>query len=124
LLVTFGVFLAFGVGSPKTCATLMLSDETDSALAAVRRCPRAMALLGAEPTPSWVGCANGQSQSGCDSGQGHWSMPVSGSRARGTLQIGATKHRTRGWTADSVTLEVDETRVDVVTCKDLPPSAD
>jgi hypothetical protein len=122
--VVVGIALMFVFVSPKTCATIMISGETESAMAAVRKCPRAMELLGSDPSPSWVGCANGQSESGCDSGQGSWSMPVSGSKARGSLQIGATKHKKSGWRADSVLLEVGDVRVDVMQCKDVPPGAD
>ncbi len=121
LVVAAIVFLVFGLGSPKTCSAIVLPGETDSALAAVRKCPRAMELLGADPAPSLVGCTTGESQSGCDSGSGSWSMSVTRERARGTLEIGASKHRTRGWVADSVTLEVGDTRVDVIACKPLPP---
>lgn len=122
--LVFACLIAFLFSSPKSCAMLVLSDETASALAAVRKCPRAMELLGNDPSPSWYGCSNGQSKSGCDSGSGHWSIPVSGSRARGTLDILATKHRKSGWRAEQVTLEIGDTRVDVMQCQDIAPSLD
>jgi hypothetical protein len=120
VVVATAILLVFGVASPRTCSALFLSGETATALDAVRKCPRAIALLGADPQPSWIGCASGESESGCDSGSGEWSLPVSGARARGSLEISTTKHRSRGWVADGVTLEVGDVRVDVIACKDVP----
>jgi hypothetical protein len=121
--VMVGALVLFLLVSPKTCATFLLSEETGSAMDAVRKCPRATELLGNDVSPAWVGCATGQSKSGCDSGSGNWRMPVSGSRASGTLQIHASKNK-KGWRATSVFLEVGETRIDVMQCKDLAKSDD
>ena len=107
--------------SPKTCTAIGLSDETRSALDVVHRCPRAMALIGDDPEPSWVGCMNGESKSGCNSGSGSWSLPVSGSRSRGTLELSYTQRANQPLRFGSLTLDVGDRRVDVLQCKELPP---
>ena len=121
--VLAATLVLFLFSSPKTCATIALSGETSTALDAVRKCPRAMELLGSDVAPAWVGCATGQSKSGCDTGSGHWRMPVTGSRASGTLQISASKHKS-GWKASNVYLEVGDSRVDVMACTDVPKDPD
>ena len=121
-LFLFGLVM-FILVSPKTCGTFLLSGETSTALEAVRKCPRATELLGNDVSPAWVGCATGQSKSGCDSGSGHWRMPVTGSRGSGTLQISASKHKS-GWKATAVYLEVGDTRIDVMACTTMPKDPD
>jgi hypothetical protein len=122
--VAFGALVVFGMGCPKACVPLLISGETKSALDAVRKCPRAMSLLGADPAPSWVGCTQGEGQSGCDSGSGEWSVAVAGARARGTLEMHVLKEPGQPWVPNKLTLEIGKVSVDVLACKDLAVDAE
>jgi hypothetical protein len=118
-----GLLVLFLCISPKTCGSTILSDESSATVAALEKCPRAKQLLGEGIAVSWVGCATGESKSGCDTGSGSWSIPVSGSKARGSANISVSKHK-KGWRLDACTLEVGDVRVDVVACQDVFPNPD
>jgi hypothetical protein len=71
--------------SPRSCA--LVSGSRQAAVAALRACPRARALLGDGIHVSTFGCTGGQSRAGCTAGEAHLGIPVTGSRQRGHFRF-------------------------------------
>ncbi len=86
------------------------------ALAHVNACPRAVALLGAPIAQPWIGLSCGNAETEDDDGQASWSMPVSGPRGRGTLDIRAIEH-VGHWQFRMITLSAGGHEIDVLACE-------
>lgn len=94
-VVGLALFIAFG--SPlcaRACATA--DGEADEAMAALRACAAAREVLGDDIGWSPVGCANCSSKSGGDPtttgchSSTRYSLPVSGTKSRGTYSFGSS----------------------------------
>jgi hypothetical protein len=89
----------------------------------LRVCPKARELLGDDVRESYVGCACGQMETGGGTGNASWSVPVSGSRGRGTYEYVLEQHAGR-WQVMAATLHAQDQNVDVLGCSSaLPVSA-
>jgi hypothetical protein len=106
--IPFGVaFIAAGVVfGPAACGrgcAAMSPEETEPAMAALRKCPAAQELLGDGIDWAWVGCANYESESGGDPtsggchGNASWQMPVRGSKARGSYEFSSSQLPGKDW---------------------------
>lgn len=94
-------------------ATCGEADEVVTAT--VRACPRAVALLGADPSPARLGWACGRTDNEGAYGRSSWSLPYKGERARGTVTY-AAERRGGGWQLDQASLEVDGETIDLLAC--------
>jgi hypothetical protein len=90
-------------------------DATDVVTATVRACPRAVQLLGDDVRPARLGMACGTTETQGSYGRASWSLPYTGSRARGGITYAAEK-RNDMWRLDAATLEVDGETIDLVAC--------
>src|SRR5678816_1081143 len=88
-------------------------DEAVTAM--VRKCPRAIALLGDDAHPARLGLACGSTETSGDSGHASWNLPYTGSRGRGTVSFTAMKSDDR-WQVLRAALEVDDETIDLVAC--------
>jgi hypothetical protein len=92
-----------------------MSGYQDVAMGKLQACPHARALLGEDVGPSFIGIACGSSESGGGNDFAQWTVPVSGSKGRGTYSY-YLDGRGGGWTMQSGTLEVDGQIVDIASC--------
>jgi len=83
--------------------------------AAVRRCPRAIELLGDDAHPARLGMACGSTKTSGDSGTASWRMPYTGSRGRGTISFASYKNG-GDWQIDRASLEIDGEEIDILAC--------
>jgi len=88
--------------------------------AAVRRCPRAVELLGDDAHPARLGMACGSTKISGDSGSASWRMPFTGSRGRGTISSVAYK-RDGDWQLDGAVLEIGAEKIDILACAGVTP---
>lgn len=123
LQVTLGVlslpvmlFLGVALGMPMF-ATCGGHDEAVTTL--IEKCPRAMALLGADPHPARMGTACGGTVTEDGSGSAHWTLAWVGDRARGTVTFEADE-RADEWRVRAAVLTVGEQQIDLVACP-IPP---
>jgi len=96
-LFVIGLALVIAFGSPlcaRACATV--DGEAEEAMASLRACPAARDVLGDDIGWSSVGCANCSSKSGGDPtttgchSSTRYSLPVSGTKSRGTYSFGSS----------------------------------
>jgi len=87
----------------------------EPALAAVNACPAAVAALGSPITQPWIGLSCGSAETEDDDGRASWSMPVSGPRGRGSLDIRAAERSGR-WQFGALVLTVGGRTIDVLGC--------
>ncbi|HWO17439.1 MAG TPA: cytochrome c oxidase assembly factor Coa1 family protein [Kofleriaceae bacterium] len=104
--------LAIFAGMPM-CATC--GGHGEVVTEAVRACPRAVELLGDDPSPARLGVACGSTQTSGGLGTASWHLPYSGSRARGTVSFDAEK-RGGDWRLLTAELEVGGETIDLLTC--------
>ena len=90
-------------------------DADDLVTEAVRACPRAVELLGDDAEPARLGMACGTTETEGAYGRASWSLPYSGSRARGSVSYAAEK-RAGDWRLDEAILEVDGETIDLLAC--------
>jgi hypothetical protein len=88
----------------------------------LRACPEARGLLGDGIGESYFGCSCGQSETGGGTGNAAWSIPVSGSRGRGTYAYTVEEHGGR-WTMTEASLESQGRSIDVLACTSPAPTA-
>jgi len=110
------LMLVCSVGGP-SCGLCAASCEgyrqtLDESLAT---CPAVKKLLGDDPALSHVGLACGSTKSGGGTGTASWNLPVSGSRARGTLSVSLEKHGGQ-WAMTRGELSSRGDSVDLVQC--------
>lgn len=87
----------------------------EAVTAVVRKCPRAIALLGDDAHPARLGLACGSTETSGDSGNASWNLPYTGSRGRGTVSFTAIKSDD-AWQVLRAVLEVDDETIDLVAC--------
>jgi len=90
-------------------------DAAEAVTVAVRGCPRAVELLGSDAKPARLGMACGSTKIQGGHGRASWTLPYSGSRARGSVSYAAEK-RGGEWRLEEATLEVDGETIDLVAC--------
>lgn len=106
----FGVMMAF-----------KSSEVYQQAIAKLNATPEAVQMLGAPVDP---GFPSGSMQINGPSGQAELSIPVQGSKAKGTLYVQATKEMGR-WNFDRIELEIEgsEERLDLNSGRKMLPRA-
>jgi hypothetical protein len=118
-IVVGGVLVGTGVlssgGPAMSNCSGACGGYQDLVMDTLRACPKANELLGEGIGPSWVGCSCGQMQTAGATGNASWSVPVAGSRARGTYDYAAEMHGGR-WQMTYGTLDVDGANVDILAC--------
>ncbi|RAL20068.1 hypothetical protein DL240_18730, partial [Lujinxingia litoralis] len=78
----------------------------------LRQCAEARALLGEAIELPVLGCQKGSTSFASASGHANWTIPVAGSRARGTYIFHASKSH-GGWTLHNGILKVDDQVINV-----------
>jgi len=92
----------------------------DVVMERLRACPAAQAALGDDIRPAATGMSCGNAETSGSTGHASWSMPVKGSRGRGTYQF--TVNKMGGpWQIQSATLTVDGQMINVATCSAAVP---
>ncbi|MBA2662596.1 MAG: protein kinase [Bradymonadaceae bacterium] len=87
----------------------------EQVLNVLRACPLAEEMLGTDIGKA-VGCAWGESKTNGSSGISRWSMPVSGTKARGRYDFSMSKSRGK-WTVDFASLKAGDTQINAITCE-------
>jgi hypothetical protein len=95
-----------------TFKTLSSSDVYTQALTRARQSPEVVAALGEPITAGWQ--VQGSLQTGTDGGSAHFSIPLKGSKAEGTLRVDALKQGGQ-WKYTTMRVEVpDHPRIDLL----------
>jgi len=91
------------------------SGYQDFVMGKLQACPHARALLGEDVGPSYVGIACGSSESGGGRDYAKWSVPVSGSKGRGTYSYYLDGQGSQ-WVMTQAQLDVGGQVIDIANC--------
>ena len=91
------------------------SGYQDFVMGKLQACPHARAALGEDVGPSYVGLAYGSSESGGGRDYANWTVPVSGSKGRGTYEYYLDGHGSQ-WVMTKAELDVDGQVIDILNC--------
>lgn len=112
VLIVVGVVFGmpfFGLGA-SSCM-----GYNDVVMSRLRACPQAQQVLGDDIGPAYVGMSCGSAETEGAFGRASWSMPVRGTKARGTYQF-AVEKRGGGWQMLSGSLSAGGQVVDIASC--------